>query len=684
MQKRTRILISTVALIALVFAGTTTAPALAATGPLCFVDADATSGENTGNSWPDAYTDLQSALTDTNCTEIWVAEGTYTPDASGADRSATFQLVDGVEVYGGFDGTESSRTERDAATYLTVLSGDIDINDSQTPVITDLDTVTGNTDNSYHVVTGSGTSSATVLDGFTITAGYADAAGVDTAGAGVYNDSGSPTLTNLTFSGNAASGTGGGVYNDNSSSPTLTNVTFSKNTADQGGGIYNQGTLTISNADITSNTATESGGGIYSDGALLIENSTIDNNYAENNCGGGIHFAVDSDGSATIQSSAVSNNTSSRYGAGIFAGSSTCGNSEQGALELDDVEVFGNLATGSEGGGIVNFNVPMIIDHSAIYNNRSNEDGDAGIGAWGPTTISNTTISGNYAVGDNSEAAGGLGIYGGYDVYLYNVTITDNTMESTGYGSGGVADWDDSESTLHVYNSIIANNHGGVHDDCYLLVVDMDFHDSPNILTQDLTDCRVLNTSAVINTDPALDILDDNGGPTKTHALEENSPAINAGDNTVCEAAPVNNLDQRGVTRPVGDACDIGAYEFSAEPENDFFILAFDISLPNYTSSVDTTTATQSAHDPDLQNECDIADTGEATVWYSYTSTENTAIAIDTFGSDYDTFIAVWVDGTSGLELVACSNATSTLDGAEQLAIQVSNGNTYYIEVGQP
>jgi hypothetical protein len=223
---------------------------------------------------------------------------------------------------------------------------------------------------------------------------------------------------------------------------------------------------------------------------------------------------------------------------------------------LDHVEVFGNLATNQEGGGIANYDVPMTINHSAIYNNRSDEDGDGGVGAWGPATISNTTISGNSVAGGSAQASGGLGMYGGHDVYLYNVTITDNTMESTVGGSGGVSDWDSGSPTLHVYNSIIANNSGGVQPDCYMPAGNIDFHNVPNIVTQELAGCGALNAGAVNNVDPDLGPLADNGGGTQTHLPLPGSPAIDTGDNATCTSD-----DQRGISRPQGDICDIGAYE---------------------------------------------------------------------------------------------------------------------------
>ncbi|GAF99374.1 unnamed protein product, partial [marine sediment metagenome] len=199
---------------------------------IIYVDAGAT-GANNGTSWADAYNYLQDALykPPSGGDQIWVAEGTYKPDEDeGAnvdpnDRTETFQLINGVEIYGGFASSETSLDERDWQTNETILSGEIG--------------AVGSSENSYHVVTGSGTDATAVLDGFTITAGKANGSYPHYCGAGMYNNSGSPTVVNCTFSGNSATGSGGGMYN-NESSPTVTNCTFSGNEAEgDGGGMYN-------------------------------------------------------------------------------------------------------------------------------------------------------------------------------------------------------------------------------------------------------------------------------------------------------------------------------------------------------------------------------------------------------------------------------------------------------------
>ncbi len=127
----------------------------------------AASGLGDCSSWANACT-LQAALTGAaSGDEIWVAAGVHKP--STGSSTATFQLKDGVAVYGGFLGTETAREQRNPSANLTILSGDVDNNDSQTPIITDLNTATGLRYNSSHVVTGA---TGATLDGFTVTAGY--------------------------------------------------------------------------------------------------------------------------------------------------------------------------------------------------------------------------------------------------------------------------------------------------------------------------------------------------------------------------------------------------------------------------------------------------------------------------------------------------------------------------------
>jgi len=248
-----------------------------ATGPL-FAKPVA-SGSGDCSSWLNACT-LQSALgISVSGDVIWAEAGTYKPTSDPADRNATFQLIDGVALYGGFAGTESLLSQRDPAGPASILSGDIDGNDTQTPIITDLATVAGNTTNSYHVVTGATSqASPTLLDGFSITAGYAGSSGI---GGGMYNgNQSSPTLTNLTFSGNLA-GFGGGLYLW-SNSPVLMNVTFSNNSAGYyGGGVeIDGGVPSFTNVTFSGNKAGSYGGAMYAGSQVSLTNVTFSGNSA--------------------------------------------------------------------------------------------------------------------------------------------------------------------------------------------------------------------------------------------------------------------------------------------------------------------------------------------------------------------------------------------------------------------
>ena len=281
-----------------------------------YVKADAT-GANTGLSWVDAFTDLQSALNYTGCfqsltgtsaAEIWVAGGTYKP-TTGSDRTISFTMKAGVAMYGGFVGTETNLGQRPRINPVTgnpsstTLSGAIG--------------AAGNSDNSYHVINNpSGLTNAAVLDGFVITGGNANGtSSPDNAGGGIYNPDGNPTVTNCTLLGNAATNGGGvsngptgnltltncsllgnmatfgggGIYIFNSN-PGLTNCALQGNTAQYGGAVYCfRSNPTLVNCSLQGNTATASasGGAMYS---YLSSNPVLTNCVLFGN-GGGNTFA---------------------------------------------------------------------------------------------------------------------------------------------------------------------------------------------------------------------------------------------------------------------------------------------------------------------------------------------------------------------------------------------------------
>lgn len=191
-----------------------------------------------GSSWEDASGDLKQLLDAASYgDQIWVAGGMYTP-TSNTDRTTSFVIKDGIQLYGGFAGFERSSLERKVILHKTTLSGEIG--------------APGLADNSYSVVQTKGVSSNTIIDGFYISHGNADGVGAmgssDRCGGGWYNDGSekpsSPVIINCVFTGNEARD-GAGMYNygkKGNASPNFSSCKFINNFADlDGGGLYNDG-----------------------------------------------------------------------------------------------------------------------------------------------------------------------------------------------------------------------------------------------------------------------------------------------------------------------------------------------------------------------------------------------------------------------------------------------------------
>jgi hypothetical protein len=240
-------------------------------------------GEGTGAAWSEPA-NLKTAMTNAKTgDQIWAKTGIYKP---GVSRDDTFALKKGLAVYGGFIGTETELSERDWVNNKTVLSGDIGEEDD-------------NADNCYNVVTGGSgaqrTDNTAILDGFTITKGYADGMFEQSKGGGIYIRVSSPVIRNCTIVDNIAE-YGGGMYNDGSS-PTITNCTFIGNRADiegstdnWGGGMANNSNSSpqITNCMFQGNHAGSNGGGIHNTGSSSpsVTNSIFVGNHAETNGGG--------------------------------------------------------------------------------------------------------------------------------------------------------------------------------------------------------------------------------------------------------------------------------------------------------------------------------------------------------------------------------------------------------------
>ncbi len=316
-----------------------------------FVNLDA-NGSNNGSSWNDAYTDLQNALNDSQLgDEIWVAKGIYKP-TTGINREISFVLKNGVKMYGGFAGNETSIEQRDITSNITELSGDIG-----TP---------GNSENNtYHVVDVSHTTTSSVLDGFSITNGNANNYSTQGQGGGIYSDQGNAVLSNLTIAHNNAED-GGGIYSTNSQHK-VTNVFLLNNSAsNDGGGIYNNSSsLILDNITFSGNYTNERGGAIYNyDSSPRITDSNFLHNGGDE--GGAIYNSYDSN--PIINRSIFKDNIAKIAGGGIY--------SNEYYTELNPLVVNsifeGNISP--DGGAIYNDYSNIRVVNSTFSNNQSRFD----------------------------------------------------------------------------------------------------------------------------------------------------------------------------------------------------------------------------------------------------------------------------------------------------------------------
>ena len=312
-----------------------------------------------------------------------------------------------------------------------------------------------------------------------------------------------------------------------------------------GGGIYNAGSLTLNNVIVTNNYAYYRGGGIYSDGTLTMTDSQVTQNSTVQSAAG-FYLYLGSTTNLTnvlIQGNTITGPGGSGVGGGIFLVSNSGGSASN--LTLTRVSVDNNTAPVDGGGIYADGYSTVTITYSTISNNHA--AGAAGLHIFGSSTLlmGNDTVAGN----DAGTGTGGGLVIGG-TASLRSVTVAGN---HAGAG-GGIAN---NGGVVHLGASILAGNTAssvdpdcsGTLDTSYDLIGNAT---SPGCTIGGTTPHNITGVSA------NLGVLADNGGQTKTMALLPGSPAIDAGDNSVCMG-----LDQRGVSRPqpAGGTCDMGAYE---------------------------------------------------------------------------------------------------------------------------
>ncbi len=328
-------------------------------------------GIGDGSSWVNASGDLQETMsTASPGTEIWVAFGTYTPTTcTSCDftaRATYFHLRENVQVYGGFAGTETSLSQRNPVSLVTILSGDIDGDGTLN-------------NNSYTVVYSRDLDSSARLDGFTISGGNADNPDSSTAseyhsGGGWFNNGSlngyfsNPTIENCIFKDNFAISFGAALTNDGSyngaSNPTIINCQFTNNVSNsQGGAVYNDGGFggeanpNFTNCSFTSNISqTGSGGAIYNQASegethLTISDCSFIGNYAFTK-GGAINTFAKTGNSSSIHTNCTFENNSSESGGAVANDGSLSGFCTP---IYTNCQFKSNTAFNSDGGAVFNF-----------------------------------------------------------------------------------------------------------------------------------------------------------------------------------------------------------------------------------------------------------------------------------------------------------------------------------------
>jgi hypothetical protein len=383
------------------------------------------------------------------------------------------------------------------------------------------------------------------------------------------------TITNCIIDDNFASYWGGGLFLDNSSNnqPDETVITIQESiisnnmteesASDNGGGglfSYNS-TANIYNTSFINNTVNgvnDGGGGLFISyrSIATIKDSLIAGNAADK--GGGIKSEFESQ--LTINNSEITNNIARQQGGGIY-------NEEVSTIDITNSSISNNTST-KEGGGLYNYDrCTVTIDSTLFYSNTI-------LGAFSGGGIHNNLYS-SVSTWNSTFSQNSAGSYGGgIDNYRFSVVSTQHV---TFEGNNALVGGSDVSSrygtvaqpnTIYLEASILSGNTD--QGNCYQETGTNEAHvvDNGYNIIEDGS-CITAGTS--FSADPKLDPLQDNGGATNTHGLLYGSPAIDVIPDGSCDLG----VDQRGVSRPQGDGCDIGAFEVGSLPPSNHLYLPF-------------------------------------------------------------------------------------------------------------
>ena len=469
------------------------------------------------------------------------------------------------------------------------------------------------------------------------------------------NDGAEFSITGSTFNGNFAVTRGGGLDVTSNVVLTISDSFFTDNFVGDpgpgiGGGIqFTQGTLTITNSTISGNESWGDGGGIYSTGNLNISDSDITDNFSYES-GGGVMF---SGATLSIADSTISGNTAQSGGGGLNARGNLEHQIDRTTIASNTAAYGGGIRLGTDGLG----NVPFRLNYSTVSGNTAGARGGGIYYDYGALSMSNSTISSNTAAdtggGISQHHAAGQGTFA-------NSTIAFNTVTNEDGQGGGIFI---GGNGFTLTSTIVASNThdfgDGTPDDIttefenYTVDADSSF----NLIGDanaggGLTDGENNN---IVGADPLLEPLADNGGPTLTHAIPQNSPAVDAG-----AAFSADETDQRGspFDRFVGDDPDIGAFEWAP-----FFLQALDGSATSTTSLADGTLLSVTRNTRGKL----IVFTGSGTEWTALRFEDHTNAPDPTADP------IIWTDPNDGLAYIAAPS-----DGGFLLFRRAGNGTWSY------
>ena len=455
------------------------------------------SGLGDGSSWTNASGDLQEMIDSSVAgDQVWVSAGVYKPtiDPAGntnpADpRDVTFRLKPGVELYGGFAGTETVLSARDFNSNLSVLSGDIGVVNDQS-------------DNAYHVVLAFppiGNTFGYTLDGFTIRDGNAStnssfiAPGAPTVvrhqGGGVYIELANVVLRNCRISHNSALSNGGGIYKESGGTLTLIKDSIFANTASSGGGGFLDAYIIDSSA-VFDNTALYNGGGMYI-GVGSLSNSSIYDNDALGGVGGGLSI----NSIIECRNNFIFNNTANGYwGGGIFYS----GSASPYASSFFNNVIYGNSA--EKGAGIYNLDGNGNYFNNTIVNNSAIISGGGLTQLGGVINVRNNLFWNNKRANSSTLGAADLDIFTVFFItnhFYNNLFQLSGTSYNLGPSSGNNLFTID-PMLLDVNQPIGADGIPGTADDGFNLTVcspliNAGATTSPGVLSDILGNPRVSN-----------------------------------------------------------------------------------------------------------------------------------------------------------------------------------------------